>query len=62
MIKELDAGEQKTIAEMVAGFKKCKPEAKFVGYQLHFVVEFEGQEVLASIGGYSEGFNKDDYE
>ena len=62
MIKELNAENQKSIAEMVEGFKKQSPEAVFVGYQLHFIAKFEGQEVLASIGGYAEGFNKDDYE
>ena len=38
------------------------PSIIFVGWQLHYVIESGDTSILNSIGGYSEGFKKEDYE
>ena len=63
-IKELPLNPEKKFAEMVETGRKSAEslfpgeEAVFAGWQLHYVVGG----VLSSIGGYSIGFNLDDYE
>jgi hypothetical protein len=61
-IKELNP-EKFNIKGMVEKMKAGYPSAKLVGVQAHFLVSFDGDdETLASLGGYAEGFNMDDYE
>ena len=61
-IKELEyKGQNLNLEKMVEDMKSKNSTAKLVGYQVHFLVEFDGQETLASIGGFSKNFDIDNY-
>jgi hypothetical protein len=63
-IKELNLNPELKMQYLIEQSKKSlsqiSPNAqiKLVGYQLHFLID----DNLASIGGYSDGFNLSDFE
>ena len=71
-ITELAINPEKKVVEMVeagrVATQKLADEAfhasavKFVGWQLHYIIESAGGDILSSVGGYVEGFSKEDYE
>ena len=61
-IKELSyEGLTLDIEKLVKAQKEKNPKSKYVGFQIHFITEFDGQEVVASISGFAENFDLENY-